>query len=134
MHVSALNPVEAHSAESQNIPTLVRERRLPVFGPTLLLVEVAAALARVLDDNARALAMAVAIGDLPNQRLVTLDRGLAELAIDLVAGARLRGADAVYAAVAQHHCTTLLTLDGQQLEHLQGVVRVVQPGDAAAEL
>jgi predicted nucleic acid-binding protein len=134
VHVSALNPVEESSVASQDFLALVREHRLPVVSPMLLLVEVAAALARVLDDDARTVAMAVAVSHLPNQRLVTLDRALAELAIDLAARARLRGAGAVYAAVARHHGTTLVTLDGQQLGRLTGVVPVVRPGDALVEL
>jgi predicted nucleic acid-binding protein len=134
VHVSALNPTEKHSAASQEFLALVRERRLPIFSPTLLLVEVASAVARVLDDDARAVAIALAVGELPNQRLVRLDQALAGRAIDLAAEARLRGADAVYAAVAQHYGTTLVTLDGQQLERLPGAVRVARPADLLAEL
>lgn len=59
---------------------------------------------------------------------------LVDRAIYLAATARLRGADAVYAAVAERYHTTLITLDRQQLERLAPIVRVLCPADALLEL
>jgi predicted nucleic acid-binding protein len=100
VHVSALNPAEADSATSQAFLALVRQYRVPLFCPTLLLVEVAA-VARAIDDTDRAVALAEALRDLPNQTLVPLDEALADRAVALAVTARLRDTDAVYAAVAQ---------------------------------
>jgi predicted nucleic acid-binding protein len=58
-----------------------------------------------------------------------LDESLADRAADLAATARLRGADAVYAAVAQQYGTVLVTLDRQQLERLPPVVKTARPAD-----
>ena len=63
----------------------------------------------------------------PNQTLVPLDEALADRAAALAALARLRGAAAVYAAVAQQYGTTLVTLDRQQLDRLPPVVRTARP-------
>ncbi len=41
VHISALNPAESASADSQAFLDQVQRRRLPLFCPTLLLVEVA---------------------------------------------------------------------------------------------
>ena len=134
VHVSALNPCEADSAASQAFLALVRQHRVPLFCPTLLLVEVAAAVARVFDNADRALALAAALRGLPNQTLVPLDEALADRAAGLVARARLRGADAVYAAVAQQYGTTLVSLDRQQLDRLPPVVTTARPADVLDEM
>lgn len=134
VHISALNPVEADSTTSQAFLALVRQQRLSLFCPTLLLVEVAAAVARALDDADRAVALAAALRDLPDQTLVPLDEALADRAVALAATARLRGADAVYAAVAQEYGTTLITLDRQQLERLPPLVSTARPTDVLSEM
>jgi predicted nucleic acid-binding protein len=122
VHVSALNPVEADSATSQAFLALVQQHWVPLFCPTLLLVEVAAAVARALDDADRAVALATALRGLPNQTRVPLDEALVDRAVNLAAMARLRGADAIYGAVAQEYGTTLITLDRQQLDRLSPLV------------
>jgi predicted nucleic acid-binding protein len=134
VHISALNPAEADSATSQAFLTLVRQHRIPLFCPTLLLVEVAAAVARAFDDADRAVALAEALRGLPNQTLVPLDESLADCAVVLAATARLRGADAVYAAVAQQYGTTLITLDRQQLDRLSPLVSTALPADVLSEM
>ena len=134
VHVSALNPYEADSAASQAFLALLRQHQVPLFCPTLLLVEVAGAVARVFDDANRAVALAAALRGLPNQTLVPLDEALADRAANLVARARLRGADGVYVAVAQQYGTTLVTLDRQQLDRLPPVVRTARPADVLDEI
>jgi len=129
VHVSALNPAEADSDGSREFLALVRRQHVPLFCPTLLLVEVAAAVARALGDARRAAALAAALRGWPNQTLVPLDEPLAGRAASLAATALLRGADAVYAAVAQQYDTTLVTLDRRQLERLPPEVKTARPAD-----
>lgn len=129
VYVSALNPVEVHSADSQAFLALVQQRQWSVFCPSLLLVEVAAAVVHAVGDVERAVALAAALRSLPNQVIVPLDESLAMRAASLAAVARLRGADAVYAAVAQQHNTALITLDRQQLERLPPTVKAACPAD-----
>lgn len=133
VHVSALNPAEAESITSLAFLTLVQQRRYPLFSPTLLPVEVAAAVARALNDAERATALATALQDWPNQTFIPLDEALMDRAINLAASTRLRGADAVYAAVADQYNTILVTLDQQQLQRLPPVIRVIRPADALDE-
>jgi predicted nucleic acid-binding protein len=129
VHVSALNPAEADSNSSREFLALVQREHVPLFCPTLLLVEVAAAVARALGDTRRAAALAAAVRGWPNQTLVPLDEPLAGRAASLAATALLRGADAVYAAVAQQYDTTLVTLDRQQLERLPPEVKTARPAE-----
>jgi predicted nucleic acid-binding protein len=134
VHISALNPAETGSAPSQAFLARVQRDHLPLFCPTLLLVEVAAAVARALGAAERAVALATALRGWSNQTLIPLDEALADRAANLAAIAHLRGADAVYAAVAQRYDTTLVTLDRQQLERLPPVVKTARPGDVLRDL
>ena len=106
----------------------------PVLSPTLLLVEVAAAVARVFHDPRRGMAMARALHGLPGQVWVGLDEDLAQEAARLAAEHRLRGADGVYAAVARRYGAVLVTLDRQQLERLPPDLPVLTPAEALARL
>ena len=130
VHLNALNPAEAGSATSQALLERLFHRPWPILSPTLLLVEVAAAVARVLDDTDRGLEVAQAIQVLPGQVWVPLDEPLALEAARLAASHRLRGADAVYAAVAHRYGATLITLDHQQLRRLPPTVSVMSPAEA----
>ncbi|MFZ5819813.1 MAG: type II toxin-antitoxin system VapC family toxin [Chloroflexota bacterium] len=132
VHINALNAREQGSRESQAFLARVEDERLEVICPTLLVAEAAAALSRALGDPEQGLAFACAIRDLPNLALVPLDEPLADLAAELAARHRLRGADAVYAAVAQRHGALLVTNDRQQLERLEGILPVARPGQALA--
>jgi predicted nucleic acid-binding protein len=129
VHVSALNPTEADSAGSRAFLARVQQEHTPLFCPTLLLVEIAAAVARTLGDAERAVALTEVIRSWPGQTLVPLDEALASRAADLAATVQLRGGDAVYAAVAQQYSTTLVTLDRQQLERLPPLVKTARPSD-----
>ena len=130
---NALNSREQGSQESQKFLARVEQENCEIICPTLLIPEVAAALSRALGDHKKGMAFAMAVRDLPNLRLVSLDDSLAVAAAELAARHRLRGADAVYAAVAKQYQTTLVTNDRQQLERLSGVLPVKRPVQALAE-
>ncbi|MCL5998175.1 MAG: PIN domain-containing protein [Chloroflexi bacterium] len=132
VHVNALSPMEAGSTDSQAFLEYVYQHSFPVSAPTLLLVEVAAVVARAFNDAAHGVALAQALRLLPGQIWIPLDERLARQASQLAAQYRLRGADAVYAAVAHVEKTTLVTLDHQQLERLSAFLTVVRPTEALA--
>ena len=134
VHVNALNPVEAGSSESQALLERIHRRPWPVYSPTLLLVEVAAAVARVVDDMGPGVAMAQSVRGLPGQMWVPLDGALAGEAGKLAVEHRLRGADAVYGAVARRYGTRLVTRDREQLDKLRPVLPAMTPVEALAEL
>lgn len=127
VHLNALNPSEPGSQASLACLEQLISQQNPILSPTLLLVEVAAATARSLGDAELALQSASALRDLPGQLWIPLDDELAREAARLAAEARLRGADAVCAAVAHRFGTTLVTRDRQQLERLAGIVPVMTP-------
>jgi len=56
-----------------------------------------------------------------------VDESVADLAVDIAANNRLRGSDAIYAAVALRFGTELITLDREQLDRLPKVLSVREP-------
>lgn len=71
---------------------------------------------------------------LPGQLWIALDDDLADQAARLGAGMRLRGTDAVYAAVARRFGATLVTRDRQQLERLHSLLPVLTPEEVLQQL
>lgn len=138
VHLNALNPAEEGSAASRDFVRRVHQPpREPdtsppheVVSPTLLVVEIAAAVARVFDDTVRGKGLAAAVRELPAQTWVAFDAPLAEEASAMAAEIRLRGADAVYAAVARGAGSRLVTRDRQQLERLPPQVPTCRPEEA----
>ena len=119
---------------SRRVLERLRDQTVLVIMPHLVLAEVAGAVSRTRNNPAQALAFATAIGNLPNVTLVPLDASVAQQAAQLAAQYGLRGADAVYAAVAlQAHCM-LITLDNEHLTRLIGIVPTRRPVDALADL
>ncbi len=134
VHINALKATEDGSAESQVFLERLHGRPWPVLSPTLLLIEIAAAASRALGDAEQGLVLAQAVRHLPGQIWVPLDEFLTNEAMHLAAELRLRGADAVYAAVARCYGTKLVTRDRQQLERLRSVLPVLTPDEAMAHL
>lgn len=112
--VNACNPHEPGHAASLRVLTLLQERGDPIILPSLLVTEVASAVARATGDTAGALEYVEAIAALPNVTLVTMTPAVARQAAGLAAAHRLRGADAVYVAVAVRYGTVLITRDAEQ--------------------
>lgn len=132
--MNAFNPAEAGHAISLQLQTAIQSQAIAVFVPTLLLTEVAATIGRVLGDTPSARDFVLRLNRLPYLRFASLTRPLALEAANLAAEYRLRGADAVYVAVARQFGTTLVTLDDQQRTRAATSVSTRTPAEALAEL
>ena len=128
--VNAFNPHEDGHAESLQILAAIHQHGDPVIVPALLLPEIASAVARASDDSVGALQYANATAALPHVTLVTLTHALARQAAELAATHRLRGADAVYLAVARRYGTTLVSRDDEQRTRASTVTICQTPEDA----
>jgi len=131
--LSAFNPREPGHEESHQLLAHMQDSATPIVVPTLLLPEVAAAVGRGHGDADLARRFSAALSRLPHLVLVSLDVILAEQSADLAARYRLRGSDAVYAAVALRFGSTLITLDRQQRERVADAVTAQWPGEALEE-
>ena len=122
-----------HEASRRMLEHLATEA-IPIVLPHLALVEVAGAISRTRRDPAQAQAFALAIRRLPNVRLVPLDDELTDLALALAAQHGLRGADAVYAAVARSERCTLISWDHEHLTRLGSVATTLTPAQVLDSL
>ena len=125
--VSAFSPAEAAHPQSKAFMQHVRTDAIPILVPALVLPEVASAIARGQGKPDLGIAFVEELAIFPNLMLVDVDESLAMLAVEVAARHRLRGSDAVYAAVALRFGTELVTLDGEQLARLDKVVPVREP-------
>lgn len=98
-----------------------------VVAPILLLAEVGGAPARRSDDPAVGQRGVRDIVQLPGVRLVNLRQQLGARAAQLATDLRLRGADAVYVAVAESLNLPLITWDREQLARAVGRIAVRTP-------
>ena len=104
----------------------VRERQIAAV-PLLVWAEIAGAVARRTGDSDRGMKVAELIAAKVWVRGVPLDISLAGEAMRLAAKLRLRGADAVYVALAVTHRMPLITLDAEMLERARGVAEAFTP-------
>jgi len=128
--VNAFNPHEDGHAASLQILSAIQKRGDPVIVPTLIVPEISAAVARATDDSAGAVRYALATIALPHLTLVSLTAAVARQASDLAAAHRLRGADAVYLAVARRYGTTIVSRDEEQRSRGGAVVGCRTPEEA----
>jgi predicted nucleic acid-binding protein len=132
--VNAFNPHEEGHAESLQILSAIQNRGDPVIVPTLLIPEVASAVARATGDSDGAIQYANAAAALPHLTLVSLTTALARQAAALAATLRLRGADAVYVVVARRYGTTLVSRDDEQRTRGDTIVLCQTPEQALESL
>jgi len=125
--VSAFTPTEPAHQASKAFMMNVREQSIPIIVPMLVLPEISAALSRGQGKPELGKAFVQELKSFPNTTFIDVDETVASLAVDIAANNRLRGSDAIYAAVALRFGTELITLDREQLERLPEVLPVRSP-------
>jgi predicted nucleic acid-binding protein len=125
--VSAFTPTEPAHQTSKAFMLNVREQSIPIIVPVLVLPEISAALARGQGKPKLGLAFVQELRNFPSTTFITVDESIADLAVDIAPNNRLRGSDAIYAAVALRFGTELITLDREQLDRLPKVLSVREP-------
>jgi predicted nucleic acid-binding protein len=125
--VSAFTPTEPAHQASKAFMLNLREQSIPIIVPVLVLPEISAALVRGQGKPKLGLAFVQELRNFPNTTFINVDESIADLAVDIAANNRLRGSDAVYAAVALRFGTELITLDREQLDRLPKVLSVREP-------
>ena len=98
-----------------------------LIAPAILLPEVCGAISRRTGKPKLAEKVKQLMQDTPGFRLVPVNALLAETAARLASDYGLRGADAVYAAVAQHLKIPLVSLDREHLTRAARVIAVLTP-------
>jgi predicted nucleic acid-binding protein len=125
--VSAFTPTEPAHQASKSFMLTLREQSIPVIVPILVLPEISAAISRGQGKPELGKAFVQQLRNLPHTTFIDVDEAIARLAVDIAANNRLRGSDAVYAAVALRFATELITLDKEQIDRLPKVLSVRVP-------
>lgn len=112
---------------AQRVIAIAVEQGLRLHLPWLAVVEASVAIGRRFGDADLAARLAAELADMPGATFHPLDRTLALLAATMGAECRLRGADAVYAAVARRHGTCLVTCDDELRRRTAGVIDALTP-------
>ena len=125
--VSLCHATDTHHITSKDwLATQVREGAR-LLAPTLLAVEVAAAIRRLTGDEELAVAAASSLELEGLIDLVPLDSERSQQAAKIAAATGVRGADAVYLELAAQRGEVLVTWDRQQLKRGALVARVERP-------
>lgn len=125
--VNALSPDEVGSDESAEFISQLKQAGIAIIQPTLFILEVVASIARKQDSTEIALEILHELKKFSKLTLIDLDDDFADFASEVAANNRLRGSDAIYAAVSLRFGTELITLDKEQLERLPKVLPVRVP-------
>ena len=125
--VAAIRTQEKYHHSSREFLRRVQAGRTDVFCSALILAECGAAIARGTGDSVLAKELVRLVENLSILRLVALDAALARQAAQIDIANHLRGADAVYVAVAQASNATLVTRDTEMLRRCPSAVSTVTP-------
>jgi predicted nucleic acid-binding protein len=128
--VSASFPAEASFEDSHRLLERLVQAQVMIVVPSLIRPEIAAAVRRATGDPDEAKALEETFSTLPGVIFKDLDSLVADMAVKIAATAGLRGADAVYAAIARRFDATLITLDGEQRTRLPADIITLYPAEA----
>lgn len=132
VYVALINHREASHADSWDWLREVVARGEEIAAPAILVTEVAAAISRGLEEPTLAWRAVQQILSRNLVELVPVVTPMAGRAADIAIDHRIRGADALYVALAERRKDELVTLDRQQLERGAAVVPTRRPGDGSA--
>ena len=127
--VSAASSSEIQYSASTEFFVRVLQLSERLYSPTLLVPETIAGIYRPTNDILLARRTASGMNQFPGLILVNVNAFLANAAASVVLQCRLRGADALYVAVAQEYETTLITWDQELLMRGPAVVPTMTPAD-----
>jgi predicted nucleic acid-binding protein len=124
---------DGHEISGQVLDLLIAQE-VAIILPNLAFIEIASAIRRRHGSGEVAERFTNAIRTLPSLTAIPLDEALERQATTIAIQQALRGADAVYAAVAVQFECTLISLDNEHLTRLAGIVEARTPADLLAEL
>lgn len=118
---------DAHHATSLTFMRRFVSEGLIATHPSLVWPEIAGALARRTGDAQLGMKVATDIASKPWIESMAVDVPIAGEAMRLAARLRLRGADAIYVALAVTRRMPLITLDAEILERGRAVAKILTP-------
>jgi predicted nucleic acid-binding protein len=113
--VSAALASDAHHQASIDWLSRWLTRGQPLSAPMLLMIELAGAIARLTGNPLEGYRAIRMFRRLPQVRFFALDERLPSASVQMAAELRLRGADAIYIALARKLAVPLVSWDAEQL-------------------
>lgn len=121
-----LNDDAFHAASLEWLTGVIADERT-VVAPASMLAEVAGAIARRTGKTRLGYEVVQRIRRVPSLQLVAIDSDLGNYAAEIASSYRLRGADAMYVAVAQRMQLPLVSWDREQIERATGLIKASVP-------
>jgi predicted nucleic acid-binding protein len=125
--VSYLYPQDIFHESSWNWLRRQVGENTPLIAPIILLTEVGGAIARRTGNSGLGRQAVEQIQQLTNFRLVPIDHRLGLLATELAVDLQLRGADAIYVAIAAQLDIPLVSWDDEQRGRASGTIQTHTP-------
>lgn len=119
--IAAFEPADAFHSDSLQFLTAVTKRRLPLFGPAVVIAETACGVARRTRNSTTGERAAKHLEANPLLKIVTLDDALLHSAVAVGCQSFLRGMDAFYAAAAQATNSVVISWDDDLLKRFTGM-------------
>ncbi len=120
---------ETHSA-SRDWVSQQTDAGTPILGPSHVLAEISGAVSRRTGREELGRVSSTVISRLPDFQLIPIERELADVSASVAAGMKLRGADAVYVALALLMNAPLVTWDSEQLTRAALIIETLSPAPA----
>ena len=125
--VSAFVSGDVHHAESDRLLEVCLAARAKIIVPEIVLLEVAAAVARIQQDAGQGQVAAKKVERFPGIRFRPLQMAFLNKSILLATRHSLRAADALYLATAREARAALITLDDEMLRRGSPAATVFTP-------
>jgi predicted nucleic acid-binding protein len=129
--VSFLIKQDTNHAATKPWLTQVLRDKTAITAPILLLAEVGGAISRRLENPGMGEKAVNRLLAIPTLRLVDMDHALGIYTSQIAAGYRLRGADALYVAVAVQLKAPLVSWDNEHLKRAPDLVMAYTPIEAS---
>jgi len=125
--VNSLMEKESYCSQSKAFLNMVQEKGIRIFLPEIVIPEITSGIFRATKDENFTFQFTKNLRSILNFSFVSVDSRLADLASWVICKTGLKGADAIYVALAFDYNLELITLDKEQLEKAEKLIKVRRP-------
>lgn len=131
--VNSIIEKEDYHEHSKNLMLKIKNQNILVVLPEIALPEIASAISKGTGNAELSLQFIKELRRIPNFVFIPVDADISDFASRLAAEKQLRGADAVYVAIASIFNMKLITLDEEQRRKSKDIVKAITPMDELGE-
>lgn len=118
---------EENHRYSKDLLTKIKKENLSVIFPEILIPEIASSIARETQDINLALEFTQSLREVENFMFIPVDKELSDFAAKIAAERKIKSSDAIYVAITYMFKVKLITLDKEQKEKSEDLIRVLTP-------